>query len=165
MRWILILTLLILAQKMIIQGKRSHSPKTSKKQQNQHTNISRLLDKLLENYVKLHDFLQWTQTLSSSELLGFVCLVSFVNRVESTSFPSRFKLTWSLSFTDADHQRDFIPCSFPSQDNSLRPNFGRHAAVVEIDLMVRSMGPVSEIEMVRLRRHCMVASPQFGHAG
>lgn len=35
------------------------------------------------------------------------------------------------------------------QDNSLRPNFGGMPAVVEIDLMVRSMGPVSEVEMVR----------------
>jgi gamma-aminobutyric acid receptor subunit alpha len=35
-----------------------------------------------------------------------------------------------------------------SQDNSLRPNFGNKPAVIEIDLMVRSMGPVSEIEMV-----------------
>lgn len=35
-----------------------------------------------------------------------------------------------------------------NKDNSLRPNFGRLPAVVEIDMMVRSMGPVSEIEMV-----------------
>lgn len=35
-----------------------------------------------------------------------------------------------------------------NQDNSLRPNFGGMPAVVEIDLMVRSMGPVSEVEMV-----------------
>lgn len=34
------------------------------------------------------------------------------------------------------------------QDNSLRPDFGYEPAIVEIDLMVRSMGPVSEIEMV-----------------
>lgn len=40
------------------------------------------------------------------------------------------------------------------QDNSLRPNFGRLPAVVEIDLMVRSMGPVSEIEMVSSSLEC-----------
>lgn len=41
--------------------------------------------------------------------------------------------------------------STKNQDNSLRPNFGRLPAVVEIDMMVRSMGPVSEIEMVRAK--------------
>lgn len=48
MRWILFLAFLIPTQKMVIYGKKHHSPK---KQQNQHTHISRLLDKLLENYV------------------------------------------------------------------------------------------------------------------
>ncbi|CRL07692.1 CLUMA_CG020649, isoform A [Clunio marinus] len=68
---------------MLILGKKFNNYHPLKKQQNQHTDISQLLDKLLENY----------------------------------------------------------------QDNSLRPNFGGLPAVVEIDLMVRSMGPVSEIEM------------------
>lgn len=35
------------------------------------------------------------------------------------------------------------------QDSSLRPGFGYEPAIVGIDLMVRSMGSVSEIEMVR----------------
>lgn len=39
------------------------------------------------------------------------------------------------------------------QDNSLRPNFGGSPALIEIDLMVRSMGPVSEVEMVRRKFH------------
>lgn len=70
---------------MLIWAKKSGSHRLLKKQQNEHINISRLLDKLLENY-----------------------------------------------------------------DNSLRPNFGASPAVIEIDLMVRSMGPVSEVEMTNL---------------
>ncbi|XP_018331768.1 gamma-aminobutyric acid receptor alpha-like [Agrilus planipennis] len=32
-------------------------------------------------------------------------------------------------------------------DNSIRPGFGGPPAVVEVDIMVRSMGPVSEVDM------------------
>lgn len=32
-------------------------------------------------------------------------------------------------------------------DNSVRPNFGGPPAVVEVDIMVRSMGPISEVDM------------------
>ncbi|XP_046394287.1 gamma-aminobutyric acid receptor alpha-like [Ischnura elegans] len=32
-------------------------------------------------------------------------------------------------------------------DNSVRPNFGGSPAVVEVDIMVRSMGPISEVDM------------------
>ncbi|XP_014208925.1 gamma-aminobutyric acid receptor alpha-like [Copidosoma floridanum] len=32
-------------------------------------------------------------------------------------------------------------------DNSVRPNFGGPPAIVEVDIMVRSMGPISEIDM------------------
>ncbi|XP_050299183.1 gamma-aminobutyric acid receptor alpha-like isoform X2 [Anthonomus grandis grandis] len=32
-------------------------------------------------------------------------------------------------------------------DNSIRPNFGGPPAIIEVDIMVRSMGPVSEIDM------------------
>ncbi|CAG9762963.1 unnamed protein product [Ceutorhynchus assimilis] len=32
-------------------------------------------------------------------------------------------------------------------DNSVRPNFGGPPAVVEVDIMVRSMGPISEMDM------------------
>lgn len=74
--------LLILSVEVIAKRSNFHN-QSLKKQQNKHGNISRLLDKLLENY-----------------------------------------------------------------DNSLRPNFGLDPAVIEVDLMVRSMGPVSEIEMV-----------------
>ncbi|XP_066154466.1 gamma-aminobutyric acid receptor alpha-like [Euwallacea fornicatus] len=32
-------------------------------------------------------------------------------------------------------------------DNSIRPNFGGPPAVIEVDIMVRSMGPISEMDM------------------
>lgn len=104
MRDFLFFMLIISTQKIIISGKKSHS-----KQQNEHESISRLLDKLLENYVKL--FIS-PPTARESNL----CLLFHAN---------------------------------PPQDNKFRPNFGRKPAVVEIDMMVRSMGPVSEIDMVR----------------
>lgn len=33
-------------------------------------------------------------------------------------------------------------------DNSIRPDFGGPPATVEVDIMVRSMGPISEMDMV-----------------
>lgn len=33
-------------------------------------------------------------------------------------------------------------------DNSIRPDFGGPPATVEVDIMVRSMGPISEVDMV-----------------
>ncbi|KAK9731195.1 hypothetical protein QE152_g13845 [Popillia japonica] len=33
-------------------------------------------------------------------------------------------------------------------DNSIRPDFGGPPAIVEVDIMVRSMGPISEVDMV-----------------
>lgn len=33
-------------------------------------------------------------------------------------------------------------------DNSVRPDFGGPPATVEVDIMVRSMGPISEVDMV-----------------
>ena len=38
-------------------------------------------------------------------------------------------------------------------DNSVRPDFGGPPATVEVDIMVRSMGPISEVDMVREREH------------
>lgn len=76
-------TLLVLNDGLALAKKSSQHRHTHKKQQNKHENISKLLDKLLENY-----------------------------------------------------------------DNSLRPNFGSDPAVIEVDIMVRSMGPVSEVDMV-----------------
>ena len=35
-------------------------------------------------------------------------------------------------------------------DNSVRPNFGGPPATVEVDIVVRSMGPISEVDMVNL---------------
>lgn len=35
-------------------------------------------------------------------------------------------------------------------DNSVRPDFGGPPATVEVDIMVRSMGPISEVDMVRI---------------
>uniref|UniRef100_A0A182JFV5 Neurotransmitter-gated ion-channel ligand-binding domain-containing protein n=2 Tax=Anopheles atroparvus TaxID=41427 RepID=A0A182JFV5_ANOAO len=32
-------------------------------------------------------------------------------------------------------------------DNSIRPDFGGPPAVIEVDIMVRSMGPISEVDM------------------
>lgn len=34
-------------------------------------------------------------------------------------------------------------------DNSVRPDFGGPPATVEVDIMVRSMGPISEVDMVK----------------
>lgn len=62
---------------MLIWGKKSlhyHSIKRQQKQQNQHTDISRLLDRLLENYVKkvqtlgLVQILHYNQLVSESDL-------------------------------------------------------------------------------------------------
>lgn len=35
-------------------------------------------------------------------------------------------------------------------DNSIRPDFGGPPAVIEVDIMVRSMGPISEVDMVSI---------------
>lgn len=55
-----------------------------------------------------------------------------------------------MKLVESDKIMTFLYFAFHvcNQDNSLRPNFGGLPAVVEIDLMVRSMGPVSEVEMV-----------------
>lgn len=37
-------------------------------------------------------------------------------------------------------------------DNSVRPDFGGPPATVEVDIMVRSMGPISEVDMVSAAR-------------
>ena len=41
-------------------------------------------------------------------------------------------------------------------DNSLRPDFGRSAVLIEVNMQVRSMGPISEMDMVRWRVLSMV---------
>lgn len=77
MRWILLFMLLNSGPNMLIWGKKSlhyHSIKRQQKQQNQHTDISRLLDRLLENYVKkvqtlgLVQILHYNQLVSESDL-------------------------------------------------------------------------------------------------
>ncbi|CAO1428756.1 unnamed protein product [Diamesa serratosioi] len=84
MKWIILSLVLLLNNGVLTKKHHSHIyyRQSIKKQQNQHTNISKLLDKLLENY-----------------------------------------------------------------DNSLRPNLLGPPVVVEIDLMVRSMSQISEVEM------------------
>lgn len=86
MKWIILSLVILLNEGVLTKKHHSHIyyRQSIKKQQNQHTNISNLLDKLLENY-----------------------------------------------------------------DNSLRPNLLGPPVVVEIDLMVRSMSQISEVEMVR----------------
>lgn len=85
MKWIILSLVLLLNKGVFTKKHHTHIyyRQSIKKQQNQHTNISKLLDKLLENY-----------------------------------------------------------------DNSLRPNLLGPPVVVEIDLMVRSMSQISEVEMV-----------------
>jgi hypothetical protein len=106
MRWIVILVVSMISNKTVLAAKKSGHPHSTKRQQNQHSNISKLLDRLLENYVNVKfDVFLWFWI--------FIRVIYYIK-----------------------------------QDNSLRPDFGHEPAVVEIDLMVRSMGPVSEIEMV-----------------
>lgn len=63
MKWILvILVISISSQKTVALGKKN--PHSLKKQQNQHANISKLLDRLLENYVNI--FVNWTSIMEKS---------------------------------------------------------------------------------------------------
>lgn len=100
MKWIILSLVILLNEGVLTKKHHSHIyyRQSIKKQQNQHTNISNLLDKLLENY-----------------------------------------------------------------DNSLRPNLLGPPVVVEIDLMVRSMSQISEVEMVRkvLKLTCLIYSHFF----
>lgn len=43
----------IISNKTVLAAKKSGHPHSTKRQQNQHSNISKLLDKLLENYVNV----------------------------------------------------------------------------------------------------------------
>lgn len=43
---------------------------------------------------------------------------------------------------------DLLDNLLKGYDNSIRPDFGGPPAVVEVDIMVRSMGPISEVDMV-----------------
>lgn len=58
MKWIVIFVISLISNKTVIAAKKSgHHPK---RQQNQHSNISKLLDKLLENYVNVQfDVFMW----------------------------------------------------------------------------------------------------------
>lgn len=51
MRWLIIILAAILSNKIFILGKKANRHHSYRRQQNQHANISKLLDKLLENYV------------------------------------------------------------------------------------------------------------------
>ena len=85
---VILLALMLISSQFstpVMARKQTNRHQSTRRQQNQHGNISTLLDSLLENY-----------------------------------------------------------------DNSLRPNFGGDPAVIEVDIMVRSMGPVSEVDMVSI---------------
>jgi len=53
MRWLIILLAVTLSNKIFIFGKKANHHHSFRRQQNQHANISKLLDKLLENYVNI----------------------------------------------------------------------------------------------------------------
>lgn len=51
MRWLIIILAASLSNQIFILGKKANRHHSYRRQQNQHANISKLLDKLLENYV------------------------------------------------------------------------------------------------------------------
>ncbi|KAK6619652.1 hypothetical protein RUM43_012409 [Polyplax serrata] len=55
---------------------------------------------------------------------------------------------------------DILDNLLSGYDNRIRPDFGGPPAVVEVDIMVRSMGPISEIDMVSTKLViCLRSSP------
>lgn len=72
MRWLVILLLSSVMNKMQIYAKRpGHYHLSIRRQQNQHTNISKLLDKLLENYV---NFFAAFMCVTSDLIINYVCM-------------------------------------------------------------------------------------------
>ena len=57
----------------------------------------------------------------------------------------RAKLTQSNNHSNISELLDNLLRGY---DNSVRPGFGGPPAIVEVDLEVRSMGPVNEVDMV-----------------
>ncbi|RZF42787.1 hypothetical protein LSTR_LSTR014306, partial [Laodelphax striatellus] len=66
-----------------------------------------------------------------------------------TSFAFTTTSSTTLGF-DRNHHRnvsELLDNLLRGYDNSIRPGFGGPPAVVEVDIMVRSMGPISEVDM------------------
>ncbi|XP_045479603.1 gamma-aminobutyric acid receptor alpha-like isoform X2 [Harmonia axyridis] len=68
--------------------------------------------------------------------------------------PFRIVLPISLKHTPLEAQKNnhrnisiILDNLLRGYDNSIRPDFGGSPAVVEVDIMVRSMGPISEVDM------------------
>ncbi|XP_075213762.1 gamma-aminobutyric acid receptor alpha-like [Lycorma delicatula] len=57
---------------------------------------------------------------------------------------------WTILGSDRNHHKnvsELLDNLLRGYDNSIRPGFGGPPAVVEVDIMVRSMGPISEVDM------------------
>ncbi|NP_001234887.1 GABA-gated ion channel GRD precursor [Nasonia vitripennis] len=79
----------------------------------------------------------------SAFLLLASCLL-LLARAEPNSPTARRERTQSNNHGNISELLDNLLRGY---DNSVRPNFGGPPAVVEVDIMVRSMGPISEVDM------------------
>lgn len=77
--------------------------------------------------------------------LIYKCTIRAVAEPKS-SINSRHQRTQSNNHSNISELLDNLLRGY---DNSVRPGFGGPPAMVEVDIMVRSMGPISEVDMVR----------------
>ncbi|XP_050459035.1 gamma-aminobutyric acid receptor alpha-like isoform X3 [Cataglyphis hispanica] len=81
--------------------------------------------------------------MKSKILLALVNLITFFLMAAGTRMTARQR-TQSNNHSNIS---DLLDNLLRGYDNSIRPDFGGPPATVEVDIMVRSMGPISEVDM------------------
>ncbi|KAK3912307.1 Gamma-aminobutyric acid receptor alpha-like [Frankliniella fusca] len=79
-------------------------------------------------------------------LAYYMVLIVLTPRLAAHNFPRTTTVTPPQS-NDHRNISDLLDDLLRGYDNSVRPNLGGPPAVVEVDIMVRSMGPISEVDM------------------
>nr|XP_036672410.1 gamma-aminobutyric acid receptor alpha-like [Drosophila suzukii]XP_036672411.1 gamma-aminobutyric acid receptor alpha-like [Drosophila suzukii] len=64
-----------------------------------------------------------------------------------TSFSASVPSSWLTQSNNHANISELLDNLLRGYDNSIRPDFGGPPATVEVDIMVRSMGPISEVDM------------------
>ncbi|SPP76489.1 gamma-aminobutyric acid receptor alpha-like [Drosophila guanche] len=65
----------------------------------------------------------------------------------SSSSSSSLRTAWLTQSNNHANISELLDNLLRGYDNSIRPDFGGPPATVEVDIMVRSMGPISEVDM------------------
>ncbi|XP_056645522.1 gamma-aminobutyric acid receptor alpha-like isoform X1 [Diorhabda sublineata] len=80
-------------------------------------------------------------------VFGLIILTVFTSEIQTSSLVSLSKATIAPQKNNHQNISLLLDKLLRGYDNSVRPDFGGPPTVVEVDIMVRSMGPISEIDM------------------